>query len=81
MKKEFLKIAKEFGVQLPTVRYEKPEKGSVIYYISIYKNDELVTVWNGGYFADATDVIDSKEGLLNEFREFLISQFSKDLVK
>lgn len=74
MKKQFLKIAKEFGFELPTMRYEKPEKGSVIYYISIYKNDELITVWDGGYFVDATNVLDSKEGLLNEFREFLNSK-------
>lgn len=73
MKKLFLKIAKELGFTLPTIRYERPEKDSVVYYISVYKNDELVTVYDCGYFIGEENTANSKNRVLPEFRDFLNS--------
>lgn len=71
MKKDFLKIAKELGFSLPTIRYERPERDSVVYYISVYKDNKLVTVYDCGYFIGEENSANSKDRVLPEFREFL----------
>lgn len=71
MKKNFLKIAKELGFQLPTIRYERPERDTVVYYISIYKNDEFITIYDCGYFIGEENTEHSKDRIIPDFREFL----------
>jgi hypothetical protein len=71
MKKEFIKVAKELGFDVPTVRYERPERDVVVYYLSIYKNGELVKVWDIGYFIGEVDTANSKDRVIPEFRELL----------
>ena len=71
MKKEFLKIAKRLGFETPTIRYERPERDSVLYYVSIYKNGELIDVWDSGYFIGEIGTANSKDRVLPNFEEYL----------
>lgn len=71
MKKEFLKIAKELGFELRTIRYERLEFSSVGYFITIYKDDKYITEWDGGYFIGEVGTGNSKESVLPDFEQFL----------
>lgn len=71
MKKEFIKIAKELGFDIPIVRYTRPERDSVVYYISIYKHGNLITVEDFGYYIGEVNTANSKDRVLPEFRDFL----------
>lgn len=71
MKKQFIKIAKELGFELRTITYERPERDSVVYYISIYKNGEFIKIWDGGYFIGEVGTANSKDRMLPSFRKFL----------
>lgn len=71
MKRKLIKIAKELGFELPTIRYERPERDCYIYFVSVYKDGSLIEVTNVSYFTGDVKFEISKEGAIEGFRNYL----------
>jgi len=70
MIKELRKIAKNKDLEAK-IKYERPERDVVAYKVSIYKNNEFVKAWNGGYFIGEVGTSNSKDIVLKDFKDFI----------
>lgn len=71
VKKELLKIAKQFGLHA-TITYSKPEFSVASYDATIMKDGIVIGSWDGGYFIGETNSPNSKESMIENWKNFII---------
>jgi hypothetical protein len=70
MKKKIIQDAKKLGL-VAEVKYSRPEMHAVVYEVVMYRNDEIVSRWDGGYFVYEEGTTNSKESMIENWNKFI----------